>query len=434
MGNRICVRGYQAMRIKLLIILFLIIFAAGVTFPIIMMNNKNISEVNIVAINEVVKTVEKNWGQINNETFNNSGFQQPLTIIDNLENVIYQTPGIQFTNIYDAIKNRDSILDVRKNDEIVGKIIILNNYQEIVREMKMELVTSFSLIIGLLMIVSSIYIFYIYRTLLKPFQQLQHFAAHVARGHLDIPLNMDKNNYFGAFTESFDLLREELYAARQREYESNRSKKELVATLSHDIKTPIASIKAVSELMLMQIKDEKLMKHINTINSKAEQVNLLVTDMFHATLEELQQLKLTVTEESSEVLVEMIENVNYDHQIVYDPIPPCIILTDSVRMQQVIDNIISNSYKYAGTKISIKSQIIQDYLELHIQDFGAGISEDELPLLFNKYYRGKNVEGKNGSGLGLYISKYFMENMQGNINCFNRADGFTVVLKIKLAS
>ena len=150
----------------------------------------------------------------------------------------------------------------------------------------------------------------------------------------------------------FDLLREELQCARQREYESNRSKKELVATLSHDIKTPVASIKAVSELMLLQVKDEKMMKHVNTIYSKAEQINLLVTDMFHATLEELQQLKLTVNEESSEVLVDMIENVNYyDHQIDYDPIPPCIILTDSVRMQQVIDNIMSNSYKYAGTQI-----------------------------------------------------------------------------------
>ena len=60
------------------------------------------------------------------------------------------------------------------------------------------------------MIVSILYLIYINRTLLKPFQQLQTFAANVARGNLDIPLNMDRNNYFGAFTESFDLLREEL--------------------------------------------------------------------------------------------------------------------------------------------------------------------------------------------------------------------------------
>lgn len=421
------------MKIKLLTVMILVIFAAGITFSIIIINNKNISEVDLVAINDVIKTVERNWGQVSEETFQNSDIKQPFTIIDHLGNVIYKTPGNHFSTIYDAIKNRDTIIDLTQNNEIVGKIIIHNNEQEIVEQMKSELVTYISLIFGLLMIISILYITYIYRTLLKPFQQLQYFAANVARGNLEIPLNMDKNNYFGAFTESFDLLREELGAARQREYESNRSKKELVATLSHDIKTPVASIKAVSELMLMQAKDDKVINQVNTIYTKAEQINLLVTDMFHATLEELQQLKLTVTEESSEVLVDMIENVNYDHQIVYDSIPQCIILTDPVRMQQVIDNIISNSYKYAGTMVTIKSQINQGYLELHIIDFGSGISEEELPLLFNKYYRGENVEGKNGSGLGLYISKYFMENMYGQISCYNLKDGFSVVLKIKLA-
>lgn len=421
------------MRIKLLIVIIIVVFAVGITFSISIISNKSVSEVNLVAINEVVKTAEKNWGQVSEETFHNSDIKQPFSIIDHLGNVIYQTPGNHFSNMYDAIKNRDTFIDLKRNNEIVGKIIIRNNEKEIMEQMKSELVTSITLIFGLLMIISILYITYIYRTLLKPFLQLQTFAVNVARGNLDIPLNMAKNNYFGAFTESFDLLREELGYARQREYESNRSKKELVATLSHDIKTPVSSIKAVSELMLMQAKDEKVIKQVNTIYSKAEQINLLVTDMFHATLEELQQLKLTVTEESSEILVNMIENVNYNNQIEYERIPQCIILTDPIRMQQVIDNVISNSYKYAGTKIAIKSQINQGYLELHIIDYGTEISEEELQLLFNKYYRGKNVRGKNGSGLGLYISKYFMENMRGQISCYVRKDGFTVVLKIKLA-
>ncbi len=66
-------------------------------------------------------------------------------------------------------------------------------------------------------------------------------------------------------------------------------------------------------------------------------------------------------------------------------------------------------------------------------DYGKGIGGDELPLLFNKFYRGNNVEGQSGSGLGLYISKYFMYHMHGDIACHNREDGFTVTLKIKLA-
>jgi len=421
------------MRIKWLIVMIVVVFAAGITFSLIIINNKNISEVDLVAINDVVKTAENNWGQISEETFRNIDIKQSFSIIDHLGNVIYQTSGSSYTNISDAMKNRDLLIDLKQNNEVVGKIIIRNNEKEIIRQMKRELAISISSTFALLMSITLLYIIYIYKTLLKPFQQLRNFAANVARGNLDIPLNMHKNNYFGAFTESFDILREELDAARQREYESNRSKKELVATLSHDIKTPVATIRAVSELMLVQTKDEKVIKQVNTIYSKAEQINLLITDMFHATLEELEQLKLRITEESSEILVEMIENVNYDHQIEYEPIPPCIILIDPVRIQQVIDNIISNSYKYAGTKIMIESQINQGYLEFCISDFGTGISEEELPLLFNKYFRGNNVEGKNGSGLGLYISKYFMENMHGKISCYNRKDGFTVVLKIKLA-
>ena len=57
----------------------------------------------------------------------------------------------------------------------------------------------------------------------------------------------------------------------------------------------------------------------------------------------------------------------------------------------------------------------------------------DLPLVFNKFYRGNNAEGKSGSGLGLYISKYLMQSMLGDIECHNRDDGFTVTLKIKLA-
>lgn len=421
------------MRIKLLLVMVLVVFALGIASSIIIINKKVISEVDLVAVNDIVRTAEKNWGKISGDTFRYSEIKQSFSIMDLTGNVIYQTPGNQFNNIDDAIKNRDLLIDLKLNDDIVGKIIIQNDEREMLAQMKRELIMSIASIFGLLTIICIVILVYINRTLLRPFQQLKNFAVNVARGNLTIPLNMDRNNYFGAFTESFDLLREELEAARQREYESNRSKKELVATLSHDIKTPVSSIKAVSELMLMQAKDDKVIKHVNIIYSKAEQINLLVTDMFHATLEELQQLKLTISEESSKVLEDMLENVNYDNEIDYDPIPECIILTDPVRMQQVIDNIISNSYKYAGTKVTITSSINHGYLELHISDFGPGVSEGELPLLFNKYYRGKNVEGKNGSGLGLFISKYFMENMDGFISCYNREDGFTVVLKIKLA-
>jgi len=429
------------MRLRGIAIAIVIIFLTGVVLAAIVIQKKESTEIDIVAINGIAKTIEGNWEQIERGDYSSieepfsdeSFFKELFSVIDSYEAIVYQSEYRPDVTIHEAIRSRDTVVDLMVDDGYVGKLIIHHQDIALVQRMKLQLMSILLATFVVLAILSIVYMVYINRSVIRPFKQLQSFAAQVARGNLDIPLVMDKHNRFGAFTESFDLMREELAAARQREYEANRSKKELVASLSHDIKTPVASIKAVTELMLAMATDQKAIKQLNTIHAKTEQINLLVTDMFHATLEELQQLKVTITEESSEVLRDMIENVNLDHQISQEQIPDCIILVDGTRLQQVLDNVLSNSYKYAGTPVRIVSRISHTHLELHIMDYGKGIDEDELPLIFNKFYRGKNVEGKSGSGLGLYISQYFMQNMQGDIEAHNRPDGFTVIIKIKLA-
>ncbi len=419
------------MRVRWFLITILLIFFTGMILSTHLVNKKMITEVDIVAVNELVKTVESSWGSLEQGDY--SAIKQQFVVLDFHGNVRYQSAAGLSLTMNDAIKNRDTITDLSVNDILVGKLIIHNDYRILIQNNKKQLIIVGIITFSVLLIVQTMYILYLNQRVFKPFRRLQSFALHVARGNLDIPLNMDKNNVFGAFTESFDIMREELVAARQSEYVANRSKKELVASLSHDIKTPVASIKAVSELMLLRATDDKVIMQLNTIYSKSEQINLLITDMFHATLEELKELKVTVTEEHSHVLKGMITNVNHDEPIICDSLPDCIILTDVMRLQQVFDNILSNSYKYAGTSVTIQYHISQAYLEVRIMDYGDGINEDELPYIFNKFYRGNNVKGNNGSGLGLYISKYLMQSMQGDIECHNREDGFTVTLKIKLA-
>ncbi|MCL2364446.1 MAG: HAMP domain-containing histidine kinase [Defluviitaleaceae bacterium] len=267
---------------------------------------------------------------------------------------------------------------------------------------------------------------YCERTILLPFRRMKDFSRSVAEGDLDAPLAMDKQNRFGAFTESFDIMREELRKAVQ-------SKKELVATLSHDIKTPIASIKAVTELMLVTTADEKAQARLNTITAKAEQVNALITNMFHATLEELQVLHVTPEECGSTEIATMLTNADYEGRAVIAPIPTCLMVADMLRLQQVFDNVISNAYKYADTSIAIKAYFANGHLVIDIQDFGKGVPDAELPHLFDKFYRGGNKDKISGQGLGLYISHYFMKQMQGDMVCENRADGFVVKVLIKLA-
>lgn len=392
------------------------------------------NNVDVIAVNEIVKQAELHWEALDEADFSPGGGEEPDFAILNLHNeLLYSTREDIATDVYEAMTRGDTIADVMVEGSLAGKVVIPNDSVSAIQATTRHLITMALIVFGLLAAMCISYMVYMIRKVIHPFQKLQYFAQQVARGHLHVPLGMERHNWFGAFSESFDLMREELAAARQSEYEANRSKKELVASLSHDIKTPLSSIKAVSELMLVSEMDDKRKKRLRTIHNKAEQIDLLVTDMFHATLEELDELTINVSEQYSAVLAEMVENVNYYNRIQCGDIPDAMILVDPRRLQQVFDNVISNAYKYAGTNVRIDYQLSGVYLEVCIMDDGPGVPDEEIPLLFNKFHRGSNAHGQAGSGLGLYISQYLMNRMEGDISCHNREDGFTVNLRIRLA-
>ena len=100
-------------------------------------------------------------------------------------------------------------------------------------------------------------------------------------------------------------------------------------------------------------------------------------------------------------------------------------------MEQVIDNVIGNSRKYAGTDIRVNfSTVSGGYVKIRISDSGPGVSEDDLPLITEKYYRGSKAKARNGYGLGMYLVKLYMEKQGGGIEYYND-NGFTVELLVK---
>lgn len=127
---------------------------------------------------------------------------------------------------------------------------------------------------------------------------IQLTAERIAAGELDTPLEMDKDNIFGAFSESFDIMREELKAEREREQEAVRSRKEMIASLSHDIKTPVASIKAMADVMELTADTPDERSTLHAINEKADCIDRLVSNLFHATLEELNRLPVSAEPQS----------------------------------------------------------------------------------------------------------------------------------------
>ncbi len=395
-----------------------------------------------VLINEVVQSLQDDWDMINerqteHQTEYQTGHQNmaglDYVVLDMDGTVLFKTRSDLSESINEAVTHRDTILDLEDQGQIVGKLLIQNNSAEVfrLREKRIIMVLVAAVLVQFLICIG--YALYLDQTVIKPFQKLTGFAERIAGGNLDVPLKMDRQNIFGAFTESFDIMRSELRAAKKAEAEAEAGKKELVAKLSHDIKTPVASIKAASEVGAALTDNEKIKDNYSQIIRKADQINTLITNLFTATLEELKQLSVTPKDIESGELKGMLEGSDYLHRAAIPDIPVCMIYADRLRLQQVFDNIFTNSYKYAGTEMEVTIHREKDFLCVAIEDYGGGADEEELPLLKEKFKRGSNVDDAEGAGLGLYISDYFMKEMQGELMVENGKNGFKVEIILPLS-
>lgn len=384
-----------------------------------------------VAVNETIQTLQENWGSLEKH-INHTSLE--YVVLDSDGTVLYRTTAGLSESINAAISHKDIILDIEVGNSVVGKLIVYNDDSLTFQADKQTVIFAVIAVIVLQCGIGVAYFFYLRCVVIKPFHKLKNFAQRIAGGNLDIPLEMDRQNLFGAFTESFDLMRSELKRARMAEARANTSKKELVAKLSHDIKTPVASIKAASEVGAALSPDEKNRENYEQIIQKADQINTLVTNLFSATLEELHELSVTPTDLKSEELRDLLINADYLHRAEIPHIPDCLLYADKLRLQQVFDNLFANSYKYADTKIEVAVWIEENFLAVSMEDHGGGVDASELPLLKEKFKRGSNTKDIEGAGLGLYISDFCMKKMQGRLDIENGLTGLKVTVRIAFSS
>ncbi len=399
------------------------------TLIIYAVQTPNISQ-DVVAVNEVVQSVTQDFYFID-EHRNSTALE--YVVLDNGGNVLYKTKSGLSESVNTAVVNRDTILDITIDNSVVGKVIIYNEEAQILQTQKKVATIVLSLAIAVQCVICVGYAVCINIKIIRPFNKLKGFAERVAGGNLDIPLEMDRHNLFGAFTESFDIMRSELKKARLAEVQAQQSKKELVAKLSHDIKTPVSSIKAVAEVGLAVSQNEKDKSNYTQIVGKVDQINNLVTNLFTATLEELHQLTVSPNNVESSSVKSMLENADYLHRASVPDFPDCLVYADSLRLQQVFDNIFANSYKYANTKIDVNVERTDKNLKIVIEDFGGGVKQEEISMLKEKFKRGSNAVNIEGAGLGLYISDYFMKEMHGELIVENGIYGLKITVKLCLS-
>lgn len=278
---------------------------------------------------------------------------------------------------------------------------------------------------------------YIYIRILRPFSKMQKYAKSLARGDFDVSLDYERGNYFGEFTWAFDSMRKEIINVRKNEKAAIDNNKTVIATLSHDIKTPIASIKAYCEALEANMDNtvEKRKKYIDVIISKCNEVSNLTNDLFVHSLSDLDMLKMNNQKvEICDIVNNTVNELSINSNINYQkPDFDAYVNIDKNRFIQMIENLVNNANKYAKTVIDIKLELDNDYVKLIVKDYGPGINDSDLPFIFDKFYRGKNSSDEQGSGLGLYIVKYIVDRFDGEILLFNN-NGLEVNIKIPLLS
>lgn len=353
------------------------------------------------------------------------------------------------------------VLDLNLNGEYVGKVA-WNDKEDNFSNTKHQLLKVAIVLWLAVLICGYLLLLYMYIAFLKPIEELKGFATDIAKGNLEKPLPIHKTNMFGSFVEGFDLMREQVKLSIDRERTAEIARKELIQGLSHDIKTPLAVINATCEVLALKYsrklkelssapptpdKDSRIdewsdtLDKINTISTKAGTVSSLLGDVMHASLEDMEKININVTEESSVLIEDRIKSLSsFGNIILENHIHPCLIYMDRQRMEQVIDNIIGNSAKYAGTDITVSFSEADDipqengknesFIKIRIMDNGPGVDKDDLPLIAEKYYRGKNSKDKSGYGLGMYLCKMYMDKQGGGMEYYND-NGFVVELVLR---
>lgn len=279
---------------------------------------------------------------------------------------------------------------------------------------------------------------YIWFAVLRPFEKLNGFAERIANGDFDLPLNYERTNYFGKFTWAFDSMRREIVKARACEKEAIENNKTVIATLSHDIKTPVASIRAYAEGLEAGLDNtpEKRRKYLSVIMSKCDEVARLTNDMFLHSLSDLDKLKMNSERlEFCGFAKQVIGEIGEEYGDVHFAAPDFTaeINADRNRLTQIFGNVITNARKYAKTRIDVSITRSENAVSIHFRDYGEGIPDEDIPFIFGKFYRGKNCGSEQGSGLGLYIVKYVAEQSRGSVSLKNCEKGLEITISLPIS-
>ncbi|MCR4909093.1 MAG: HAMP domain-containing histidine kinase [Lachnospiraceae bacterium] len=273
---------------------------------------------------------------------------------------------------------------------------------------------------------------WVYRTVITPIKNLSEATRKIADGTLDFTIDVPENrtDEIADLCGNFESMRKRLEDTAHLKLEEENENRTLISNISHDLKTPVTSIKGYAEGIIDGVADtpEKMNKYVRTIYTKAEELDGLINELtFYAGIDTnkipYDFAKIDITEYFNDCVDEIRLDLNSKGiELNYSvELPPGIcIIADPVQIKKVINNIIGNSIKYMDKEHGIVSIRLKDadaFVIVEIRDNGKGIAAKDLPYIFDRFYRSdaSRSSSKGGSGIGLSIVKKIVEDHGGRV-------------------
>lgn len=281
------------------------------------------------------------------------------------------------------------------------------------------------------------------RKSLKYIEKIASAVQNIADGDLTTQIEVVGDDEFSLMASSLNRMGEEIRELMEKERESERTKNELITNVAHDLRTPLTSIIGYLELLSkgIPLPQEMQQKYIEIVYTKAKRLEKLIEDLFGFTKVGKVSMnvgKVDIVKLLGQLLEEFYPSFA-DKELTYELIsnvPAQVITADGNLLARLFDNLINNAIKYGaeGKKVLVNVLAEEEIVTVSVTNYGYVIPADELPLIFNKFYRVEQSRSTQtgGTGLGLAIAKNIVDMHGGTISVASDLNGtvFTVKLKV----
>lgn len=336
-------------------------------------------------------------------------------------------------------------IPVRDRNNLIWAVIVNDPLQPLADELaRLQWITIYAAVGGI--ILASLLSLLFSRLISKPLLVMNKAALAMASGDYESRVNINSNDEIGLLANSLNTLASRLQEKITQLETQEQIRREFVTNVSHDIKTPLTIIQAFTETMLDGlVKDEtERTNYLNNIMEEIIRLRRLVNEVLD--LKRMEEGHFDYDTEPCflrdiiDKVIKKLRPLARDKEILMDidmekRLPQVICNSD--RMERVFINLLDNAIRHtpAGGKVIVKAMVKADQVCIQVSDTGVGIPAEDLPMIWERFYKAdkSRTRGSGGTGLGLAIVKKIVEGHGGQINVqskLNQGTTFNIVLPV----